>query len=628
MEENTQVQNDVEISKKLKTQMQVNTKNSKNKKIMIKLLSESWIVVYAVILFLFTYTIGTSNIGETFGILKIISIVNKQYIIAGYLITLALLIIGRALLKNTFISNIVVTGITTIISIISYYKYSLLNQPFVPNDILLAGNANQIASFGLSMPSINVIFCVVTLGLVLYFEYLIEKKYKINEKKLNWKKEWYRIPLLFIGCILIFFLCFDAKRFEKIKINNDLGNLYNYSGAVATFFMHLGDLYTKTPEDYSKENIEKIEAQYSIVESKIAEKVNVIFIMNESFSDPTKIEGVEYSKDPLGDIRELAKIDKNCKIGNCITPSFGGGTSLPEFEALTGLTSFYIEKQIFPYTSYITSDMNSIVREYNKNGYETIGLHTNTKTFYNRNNVYKFLGFNKTVFEEDINNPIYKAGNISDEEFKNQIINKFEENKNTKKFIFGVTMQNHMPYKKKEYENYDIAVTSEQYTKTNINSLKNYVQGVYDSNKLYVELVEYLKGYEEPTILVMFGDHLPSLEKGIFYKNSEYSTIDLYETPYIMWSNCNIDLTTVPEYITPGNLGLTLLKLSGNSLPWYLKPFEEIYRKYPIINNQIVVDKNLNVLKKDEIENIELIRNANILQYDLLIKKKYIPCIK
>lgn len=667
MKENLKIQKDIENNKK-----QINKKGFIKEAIFNKqnlkkgLLTGIWLMLYAAILCFFTHSIGMSSIGEMLCLLAVVITANKNYVIVAYLITLALLLIARALLKNTFISNIVVTVITTIISIISYYKYSILAQPFVPNDVLLIGNAEQIAGFGLSIPSFNLIYCVISLAFVLFLEYKIEKKYNFNEKKLEWKKEWYRIPLLIIGVVVIVLLCFNAKRFEKTKLNNDLGNLYNYSGAVATFFMHLGDFYAKAPAGYSEKNIEMLKEKYesnlnagdreiekenyeedlniegletsnntnneiySIKNSKenSNEKINVIFIMNESFSDPTKIEDVKYSIDPLGDIQNLAKNDRNCKIGSCITPSFGGGTSLPEFEALTGLTSFFIEKQIFPYTSYITSDMNSIVREYAKNGYETIGLHTNTKTFYNRSNVYKFLGFNETIFEEDIENPLYKGGNISDEEFKNQIINKFEKDKGTSKFLFGVTMQNHMPYSKKEYEKYDITVTSDKYTEANIKSLTNYVQGVYDGNKLYVELAEYLKNYEEPTILVMFGDHLPSLEKKLFYNNSGYSTIDWFETPYIMWSNCGVDFSSISEYMTPSNLGLTLFKLSGNTLPWYMKPFEQIYEEYPIINNQIIVNKEMDVVRKEEIKNIELIKNANILQYDLLIKKRYIPCIK
>ncbi len=261
----------------------------------------------------------------------------------------------------------------------------------------------------------------------------------------------------------------------------------------------------------AEENIEEVD-----------KKPNIIFIMNESFSDPTKIKDVEYSRSPLEDIENLCQNDSNAVRGGITSPTYGGGTSVAEFEALTGLSSYYIKKQIFPYTSYIRSDMNSIVRDYEKAGYTSIGIHPNTRTFYNRDKVYKYFGFDKTVFKEDIEKPEEKGGNISENEFANQIIKAFEETSESK-FIFGVTMQNHMPYKKEKYDTYDIEVSSEKLSNDEKEKLQGYVQGVYDGNKMYVKLVEYLKNVEEPTMLIMFGDHLPSLSS--IYSKSNYKRL-------------------------------------------------------------------------------------------------------
>lgn len=631
------------------------TKENKLLKILKPIASFTlWVFIYAFILFFFTYSIQRGSIQETIYVLKTVAAANIYYIVVSYLIMLALLFISKAIFKNTFLSNLVVTILTVIIAIISYYKNSILNQPFVPTDVLLIGNADQIAAFGLSLPTLNMIYSIVVLAMILFLQFVVEKKYNINYKFENWKKELYRIPLFIIGIVIIIYTCINPQRFANFKIKNDLGDLYSYSGGNTTFFMHLGDFYFKTPEGYSEKKIEEIKEEYTeknndymtnkdnnlvnaisqekninITDNIInkatdraSDKVNVILIMNESFSDPTKIKNVNYSIDPLKDLRELAKKDSNCKIGNLVSPVVGGGTSLPEFEVLTGLSSFYLEKQIYPYTSYITSDMNSIVREYNKNGYETLGLHTNTRTFYNRTNVYKYLGFEETIFSEDIENPETKGGFISDNEFKNQIINKFDSTKGENKFIFGVTMQNHMPYGKKVYETYDINITSDKYTETELKSLTNYVQGIYDSCKMYIELVNYLKEYDEPTILVMFGDHLPSLERNMYYKDSEYKFIDMYTTPYIIWSNYGQELSDVSSTITPSKLGLNLYNLSGNELPWYLKPFDELYEEYIVFNNNIVYNNDGEVITKEELNNRELVQKCGILQYEMLIKRK------
>lgn len=306
-----------------------------------------------------------------------------------------------------------------------------------------------------------------------------------------------------------------------------------------------------------------------------------------------------------------------------MTPVFAGGTSLPEFEALTGMSSYYIEKQIYPYTSYIRNNVNSIVREYNKNGYTTVGIHTNTQTFYNRMNVYKYLGFQQTVFEQNIEKPEIKGGNISDNELANQIINSFEKNKGNK-YIFAVSMQNHMPYNNKNYKRHDVELSSDILSESEKLQLSNYVQGVYDGDEMYIKLVNYLKSIEEPTILIMFGDHLPALNS--IYEKSEYEGLDYYKTPYVIWANYDIEYEKgfFSEYMSPSNLSVNVMNLSNIETSWYYKKFEELYQRYPVINNKCVITNENKMLSCTDIAQFDIINDCRILQYDLLIKKKYI----
>lgn len=444
-----------------------------------------------------------------------------------------------------------------------------------------------------------------------------------QKQKWTIKTQWYRIILFIIGTIAIYNICISHNRFEKTNIDNELEKDYEWMGGNGVFFMHLGDLYTVKPKEYSKEAIEDIKNEINFNDVGDNEKANVIIIMNESFSDPNKIQNVEYSLNPLEEIYSLAKNDTNCHIGNIVTPVCGGGTSLPEFEVLTGLTSYYIEKQIFPYTSYIKKDMNSVVRVYKNSGYDTIGIHPYKKSFYNRYKVYEYLGFNNTVFEDDMENASRKGGYISDDEFANQIIRQFEEN-NGNKFIFGVTMQNHMPYENNRYDNYDIELTSSEYSKEALDELQTYVQGIYDGNKMYSKLVDYLKNVDEKTILVMFGDHLPTFEKEDFFGKSKYTFLDMYTTPYIVWSNYDLTKDGFFDYISPSNLALETAKSAGVNLPWYLQEFKDLYEEYPVINNQCAINNKHQLLNLDYIENGKIIEECEILQYDLLIKKKYI----
>lgn len=271
--------------------------------------------------------------------------------------------------------------------------------------------------------------------------------------------------------------------------------------------------------------------------------------------------------------------------------------------------------------------MNSIVRIFNKNNYNTIGIHTNTKTFYNRYMVYNYLGFSQTIFEENIENPEYRGNYISDNEMANQIIKAFEDNEGNK-FIFAVTMQNHMKYEMKNYDEHDIEVYSDILSDSEILTLENYTQGIVEANKMYNKLKKYFENCEEDTILIMFGDHLPLLGDSYrsIYEKTSLSGLDYWSTPYIIWSNYNFEeKVAMPDTISTSSLGLKLLEFANiTDIPWYLKPFYELYEEYPFINNQFIINKDDEIIKKEEMEDSVLIDNCKILQYDLLIKNKYI----
>lgn len=581
-----------------------------------------WGIIYTFILFYFTYLVLDDYFIENlsfFGYLLTNRL--RIYLFVGFIIMLSIFFIIKSLIKDNLKTNVVLTIIVLIITFISYYKFKALELPFMPTDILLVGNAGEIASFGLTFPSISAIVILVLIITILVLQKIIRKKY-YQKEKISLKTDWYRIPLFIIGIIALYNICIAPNRFEKLGLENNLGNNYYWMGGNGVFFMHLGDLYYPVPNNYNQETISKMEEETQIQDIANKDNPNVIYIMNESFADPNKIENVSYSVNPLQNIDKL-KEEKNCIYGRTITPVLGGGTSLPEFEALTGLSSYYIEKQIFPYTSYITEDMNSIVRVYNNNEYTTIGIHPNTETFYNRKDVYKYLGFEETIFLEDMENPEMKAEKVSDNEFADQIIKAYEDIEG-KKFIFGVTMQNHMPYKGNLYENYDIEVETSELQDNTKQELKNYVQGIYDSDQMYMKLVNYFKNTDEPTILVMFGDHLPSISGFGLYKNSNFSSLDYYITPYIIWANYDIEEKDISSYMSPSYLSINLLKMSNIQLPWYLQKFEELYINYPAINNNFVINKDGSVLKIEKIKNEDLVNDCRILQYDLLIKKKYI----
>lgn len=579
------------------------------------------LLIFPIICYILLESIKFNSITSFFHMYSLILSNIPRYIFVAYLILIGFALIIRSVSKNNFISNCILSVLMLCITLVSYYKYCALEQPFVPNDILLIGNLNQIKEFGFTDITSTMIISIFLLVLILFCSFYINKKIKDKVKT----PIIARILLFCVGTIVIYITCISTSRYTMFNIKNENENLYSVIGANAVFMIHLGDFYTPKPEGYKEDKIKDIKNKYDKLDvDEKKENPNVILIMNESYADLTSLSNVNYSENPMKIIDKI-KSDKNCISGKVISPVLGGGTSLPEFEVLTGLSSYFLEKQIYPYTSYINDDMNSIVRVFNKNNYETIGIHTNTETFYNRGNIYNFLGFSQTIFEENIMNPQYKGNFISDDEAANQIIKSFENN-DGKKFIFAVTMQNHMKYLNKKYDKYDIDVNSKILTETENLELKNYTQGIVDANKMYKKIMEYLKTQQEPTILIMFGDHLPLLGDTYCstYKKSGLADLNYYTTPYIIWANYDIEDESVSELLSISNFGLNILDMANINMPWYLKPFKKLYEEYPVINNRIIIDKDGNIVNEEKIKNNNLIDNCEILQYDILIKNKYI----
>ena len=239
-------------------------------------------------------------------------------------------------------------------------------KQFIPSDILLIKNVKDIATYRLTLPSIQIVIgIIICLTIILTLQYKITKKYKLKvEHEKNIKRIIFRI-------LILIYICISPKRFSNLKINNTLEDNYKKIGAHTVFFKHLGDFYTEKPENYSEKNIKTLEEEYKTENTKTNdEEPNIIFIMNESFFEPNEINAV--------------------------------------------LSSYYLETQTYPYTSAIRCNTNFIVSLFRNNEYDTIGIHPYKAGFYNRKNLYDYLGFNKKIFEEDMENPEYYIYQIMD----------------------------------------------------------------------------------------------------------------------------------------------------------------------------------------------------------------------
>lgn len=303
-------------------------------------------------------------------------------------------------------------------------------------------------------------------------------------------------------------------------------------------------------------NVERVEESYEFLLSQEPPKEtvdrevypNVIVIMNESWwnTDNIQTDRITFSQDPMEPYKELAD---RCITGHLTSVVFGGGTVTPEIEFLTGLNAKYYRADS-AYAQLQGRKVPSLVDYFNGLDYETVAIHPYYGRFYGRDTAYAAMGFDKVIFEEDMQYRDIYTRYISDEALAKQIIAEVEES-GEPKFIWALSIGNHirtLDYSVEPVTDFDYPITMTvkdvELGVEDSDTLINYVNGIYLANQAFSQLVDYFQGVDQPTVLLMFGDHCPNFSTevlealGLGDEEGNGEAVErLYSTPVIAWSN-------------------------------------------------------------------------------------------
>ncbi|MEQ6206412.1 LTA synthase family protein [Enterococcus mundtii] len=403
-------------------------------------------------------------------------------------------------------------------------------------------------------------------------------------------------------------------------------NYYN-TGFIGGFLYNLKVEPMERPEGYSKEKINEITKKYQATadeknQTASDEQPNIIYVMSESFSDPSHLNGVTVTGDPLADYREVAN---QTYSGRMLSQNYGGGTANIEFEALTGLAMALFNGQMTtPYTMLVPKldQLPSLVSTLNAQNYRTTAIHPYNTSMYKREDVYQTLGFDSFISEGNMtytdtidNNPY-----ISDESAYKEILDLLKDEE-TPQFVHLVTMQTHMPYAGK-YSQLDFSATTEDDTGTD--TLNNYLQDIAYSSQALKAFTEALKDTPRRTLVVFWGDHLPGIYSDEIKNKNEKQA--LHQTEFLMFDTAGElekretnDAVTSPFYFAANLLEQTNQKTTGfyqlllemeSAIPAFER---ELYFQ----NGQWGKEAQLNQAQEEVYEAYRLI------QYDLVSGEQY-----
>lgn len=488
-------------------------------------------------------------------------------------------------------------GITIILTSTFWCCVGLINvalqqfrqTPVVPWDILSIKTGLTVASqYSLKFTSRVMMTLIGFIVLILIGCFTIRDKVTDKPKKRIIKS----VISLILAVIMTFTIQIDNLD-KYIKINPDLFDLefhYSQNGFMFSFMRLLGNVNLDKPDKYDEDEVNDLLTDNE-TNIDTSQKPNIIVIMNEAYSDLSVLNShLQTNEEVFPFINSLTE---NTVKGKAISSIKGGNTANSEYEFLTALPTAFLPKGTIPYQQYINNNINSLSRYLSNYNYETYAFHPWTLNSWNRNKIYEYLGFDNQIFSEDIvKNPIENTklirNIISDETTFDYIIRDYE-NRNVDKnfFEFCVTLQNHGSYE-------EISLSS--ITETNINNemLNTYLSLMNETDKAFEKLVTYFKNIEEPTVILMFGDHQPADDITDLVKSSSSTTLDEYTVPYVLWANYDIGNNIKGETMSINYLSLLLLEVAEIPYNSFYNCVNSIYNEYPVISVSGIVDKNDN----------------------------------
>lgn len=437
--------------------------------------------------------------------------------------------------------------------------------------------------------------------------------------------------LVVCGLFYGMFFCLPQTKNMKVKLYKPQ-ETYLKNGSMLTFVRSFRYLVIDKPEGYSAEKAQEIADRYSkpLAPERISasETPNLIVIMNESLCDVEDLCGgaLTTNKDVLPVIHGLKE---NTVKATLHEERRGGGTSIMEFEMLTGCTNAFFPIGTMAYQTVIRTDTPSLPRQLEKAGYGgIIASHPHSPKGYNRETAYSYLGFKEFRSKADF----VAAGHdqkygkyISDRAAYDEIIEEYEEHiaKSDKPFFgFQVTMQNHAPYDSAETD--DIKITSKD---TYDESVEQYLNYAHESDKRIGELIEYFKNTDDPTLIVIFGDHAPRFDTSYYQKMlgiegelQDFQELQFQKTPMIMWANYEIKSENLGDS-SDNYISAKIIDLLGLEKTGFQRYLQDLQKNIPMINSlgYMCGDKLSPVDDKRYPRLFETVNEYNILIYNMLI---------
>lgn len=588
-------------------------------------------------------------------------------------ILVALLYLMLLMLFNRFwTASIVILAVGIIVAAIEHFKVEIRYEAILPADLgFLGSNTGNMLTFIPAGAHVTILVALgafaVLLALILVLRHFDGRKGRMirtDNLSLNLTS---RLILLLLPILVFALYCIHVRTTDSLanKFSRALGDtpsmwdsVYDAqrNGPLVVFTRQLNPKIMDKPSNYSEETMKKVAARYQ----KEAETINasrtnnltdstVVYVLSESFSDPSRVPGLKTNKDSMPNIR---KIKAGTTSGLMLSSGYGGGTANLEYMGLSGLSMANFESSLSsPYQQLVPSQhWTPTINQLWGAPVNSLGYHPYESSMYSRATNYKKFGFSHfyTLTGPDVikyQDKIDESPYVSDKSSYDSALEGIKSGK-TNKFIQIITMQNHMPYHE-WYENNDY--TAESTTGTPLGddeqqSIETYQKGVEITDQATQEFLNELDALDKPVTVVFYGDHLP----GIYSSASEddNNSLALHLTDYFIWSNkassSQGNKASDAAYSSPNFFVAQAADHMNAKVSPYLAFLTEMHSKIaamepPVVNKiqgwdripegqNIYLDQNGNPMSTDDFdkETKQLLADYKLIQYDITAGKNYL----
>ena len=448
------------------------------------------------------------------------------------------------LVKRRVFTRIIVTVFWMVIGVTNGYMLMKRVTPFNAQDL-------KVASDGLTL--INNYFngfelVVLGIGIAAVVVWIVSMWKRGGQYAGKVRKVW-----ALVGIVASFgaYALVSDLAVEKRVVSTYFGNIafaYEDYGLPYCFMASLFNTGINEPTDYSEKTLDTITNHNEITKSETGrseeELPNIIFVQLESYFDVDEAEFFTTSQDACPNLHEMYE---NYSSGYFKVPSVGAGTANTEFEVLTGMNLRYFGPGEYPYKTYLKEKTcESAATALQSLGYGSHALHNNGGNFYSRARVFNNTGFDSFTSKEFMNILQMTENGWAKDDILVQHILEAMDTTPQQDFVFGISVQGHGDYPEEPVLEEPVIKVEGIEDEALKNKWEYYVNQVYEMDQFAGNLVKAIEQRGEPSVVVFYGDHLPTMGLEAKDLKSRY----LYNTNYVIWDNIGLEKQdrNIPAY--------------------------------------------------------------------------------